>query len=124
MAEQQAQAPAANIFDQLTSKQKMGLAVGVAALIALLAGGWMWGQTPDYRVLYSNLSDRDGGAIIESLQQMNIPYKFAEGGGALLVPSNMVHEARLKLATQGLPKGGNVGFELMENQRFGITQFA
>jgi flagellar M-ring protein FliF len=69
-------------------------------------------------------SDRDGGAIIESLQQMNIPYKFAEGGGALMVPSNLVHEARLKLASQGLPKGGNVGFELMENQRFGITQFA
>jgi flagellar M-ring protein FliF len=75
-------------------------------------------------VLYSNLSDRDGGAIIESLQQMNIPYKFAEGGGALLVASNQVHEARLKLASQGLPKGGNVGFELMENQKFGITQFA
>jgi len=70
------------------------------------------------------LSDRDGGAIIESLQQMNIPYKFAEGGGALLVASNQVHEARLKLASQGLPKGGNVGFELMENQKFGITQFA
>lgn len=84
----------------------------------------MWGQTPDYRVLYSNLSDRDGGAIIESLQQMNIPYKFAEGGGALLVASNQVHEARLKLASQGLPKGGNVGFELIENQKFGITQFA
>jgi flagellar M-ring protein FliF len=114
----------ANRFNQLNFQQKMGLAVGVAALFALIAGMWMWGQTPDYRVLYSNLSDRDGGAIIESLQQMNIPYKFAEGGGALMVPSNLVHEARLKLASQGLPKGGNVGFELMENQRFGITQFA
>src|SRR3972149_12338257 len=114
----------ANRFNQLNLQQKMGLAVGVAALLALITGMWMWGQTPDYRVLYSNLSDRDGGAIIESLQQMNIPYKFAEGGGALLVPSSHVHEARLKLASQGLPKGGNVGFELMENQKFGTTQFA
>lgn len=122
MAEQENNA--INRFNQLNLQQKMGLAVGVAALFALIAGMWMWGQTPDYRVLYSNLSDRDGGAIIESLQQMNIPYKFAEGGGALMVPSNQVHEARLKLASQGLPKGGNVGFELMENQRFGITQFA
>jgi len=102
----------------------MGLAVGIAALIALLAGSWMWGQTPEYRVLYSNLSDRDGGAIIDSLQQQNIPYKFSEGGGALMIPANQVHEARLKLATLGLPKGGTVGFELMENQKFGITQFA
>lgn len=111
-------------LNQLNLQQMLGLGLGIAALFALIAGAWMWGQTPDYRVLYSNLSDRDGGAIIESLQQMNIPYKFAEGGGALLVASSQVHEARLKLASQGLPKGGNVGFELMENQKFGITQFA
>jgi flagellar M-ring protein FliF len=122
MAEQENNASSG--FNQLNFQQKMGLVVGVAALFALIAGLWMWGQTPDYRVLYSNLSDRDGGDIIVSLQQMNIPYKFAEGGGALMVPSNLVHEARLKLASQGLPKGGNVGFELMENQKFGITQFA
>lgn len=111
-------------LNQLNLQQIMGLAVGIAASIALISGAWMWGQAPDYRLLYSNLSDRDGGAIIESLQQLNIPYKFADGGGALMVPSNQVHEARLKLASQGLPKGGTVGFELMENQRFGITQFA
>lgn len=122
MAEQENNAT--NRFNQLNLQQKMGIAVATAALLAIIAGMWMWGQTPDYRVLYSNLSDRDGGAIIESLQQLNIPYKFAEGGGALMVPSNQVHEARLKLASQGLPKGGNVGFELMENQKFGITQFA
>ena len=111
-------------LNQLNPRQMISIAVGVAALIALLTSVWMWGQTPDYRVLYSNISDRDGGAIIESLQQLNVPYKFAEGGGALLVPSNLVYETRLKLATQGLPKGGTVGFELMENQKFGISQFA
>jgi flagellar M-ring protein FliF len=74
-------------------------------------------------VLYSNLSDRDGGAIIASLQQMNIPYKFAEGGGALMVAANKVPEARLRLASQGLPKGGSAGFELMDNQKFGTSQF-
>jgi flagellar M-ring protein FliF len=107
----------------LNGQQKMGFMVAVAATIAVLAGLWMWGQTPDYRVLYANLSDRDGGAIIESLQQQNIPYKFAEGGGALLVPGNLVHEIRLRLASQGLPKGGTVGFELMESQKFGTSQF-
>jgi flagellar M-ring protein FliF len=54
---------------------------------------------------------------------MNVPHKFADGGGAILVPADRVHDARLKLASQGLPKGGNVGFELMENQKLGVSQF-
>lgn len=113
----------AQILGRFSPQQVLSLLVVVAAMIAIVSGAWMWGQTPDYRVLYSNLSDRDGGAIIEALQQQNIPYKFAEGGGALLVPSAQVHEVRLRLASQGLPKGGTVGFELMENQKFGTSQF-
>src|SRR5690242_4486729 len=102
----------AQTLGSLGSRQNIALMVAVAGIIALIAGMWMWGQTPDYRVLYSNLSDRDGGAIIDSLQQQNIPYKFSEGGGALLVPADKVHEVRLRLASQGLPKGSLVGFEL------------
>ena len=97
--------------------------VALAAMVAILVGSWIWAQTPDYRVLYGSLSDRDGGAVVESLQKMNIPYKMAEGGGAILVPSGMVYEARLKLASQGLPKGGAVGFDLMDNMKIGVTQF-
>jgi flagellar M-ring protein FliF len=54
---------------------------------------------------------------------MGVPYKFTEGGGALMVPTKTVHETRLKLAGQGLPKSGFVGFELLENQRLGTSQF-
>jgi flagellar M-ring protein FliF len=108
---------------QLPAQKKVGLMLAAAVIIALIAGTWMWSQTPDYRVLYTNVSDQDGGAIISTLQQMNIPYKFSEGGGAILIPSNQVHEVRLHLASQGLPKGGLVGFEIMENQKFGSSQF-
>lgn len=106
----------------MPSQQKLGLMVAIATTVALLAGLWMWGQTPDFRVLYANMSERDGGAVIEALQQQNIPYKFSEGG-TLMVPSDKVHEVRLNMASQGLPKGGTVGFELMENQKFGTSQF-
>jgi flagellar M-ring protein FliF len=114
---------AQNFLSRMSSQQKMGLMLAVSAIIALVAGGWMWNQAPDYKVLFSNVSDRDGGAIIASLQKMNVPYKFADGGGAILVPASEVHDARLKLASEGLPKGGLVGFELMENQKFGTSQF-
>jgi len=99
------------------------LVLAASAAVAVMVAVWMWGQQPDYRVLFSNFSDRDGGAIVAELEKMNIPYKYAEGGGAVLVPADRVHDARLKLASQGLPKGGNVGFELMENQRLGSSQF-
>lgn len=110
-------------FAQSAAGRNLVLMVGAAMVIAVMAGVWMWSQQPDYRVLFSNFSDRDGGAIVASLQQLNIPYKYAEGGGAILVPAAQVHDARLKLASQGLPKGGNVGFELMENQKLGVSQF-
>ncbi|MHB1093184.1 flagellar basal-body MS-ring/collar protein FliF [Thiobacillus sp.] len=115
----------ANVMDftRTAGGRKIMLILGAAVIIAIMAAVWLWGQQPTYRVLFANFSDRDGGAIVAELEKMNIPYKYAEGGGALLVPADRVHDARLKLAAQGLPKGGNVGFELMENQKLGASQF-
>ena len=119
-----ATAPNPALLDQWRANPRLPLMLGVSALVAAVAAMWLWSRAPDYGVLYSNLSDRDGGAIIASLQQMNIPYKFTDGGGALLVAANKVPEARLRLAAQGLPKGGTMGFELLDNQKFGTSQFA
>ena len=116
-------APQLNILNMPGGQKKIAAIVALAVTIALAIGVWMWGNQPDYRVLFSNVSDQDGGAIIGALSQMNVPYKFADGGGAILVPADQVHEARLRLASQGLPRGGTVGFELMENQKLGISQF-
>ena len=110
-------------FTESNAARNLALAIGAALVVALMVGAWLWSQQPDYKVLFSNFTDRDGGAIVTSLQQMNVPYKFAEGGGAILVPASQVYDARLKLASQGLPKGGSVGFELMENQKLGVSQF-
>ncbi len=112
------------LLDQLRVQPQLPMIIATAAMVTAAAAFMLWGGKPDYKVLYSNVSDRDGGAIIASLQQMNVPYKFAEGGGAILVASDKVPEVRLRLATQGLPKGGGVSFELMDNQKFGTSQFA
>lgn len=110
-------------FVQSPTGRKLLAAVGAAAVMAIMAGVWMWSQKSEYKVLFSNYSDKDGGAIVASLQQLNVPYKYADGGVAILVPAEQVHDVRLKLAAQGLPKGGGVGFELMENQKLGVSQF-
>ncbi len=107
----------------LDRAQRMRLGVGVALLVAAAIAASVLGRQPDYRVLFANLSDKDGGAIVAQLSQMNVPYKHADGGGAILIPSDRVHDVRLRLATQGLPKGSVAGFELMESSKFGMTQF-
>lgn len=123
-----AQAPQTPGFGErllaLPAKAKLGLIGGIMALVAVMMGMAMFSnQGGDYKVLFANVSDKDGGAIIAQLSQMNIPYKYSEGGAAILVPADKVHDARLKLATAGLPRSGTTGFELMDSARFGITQF-
>ena len=82
--------------------------LGAAGLIAIVSSAWLWSSSPSYSVLFTNLSDRDGGAVIAQLSQLNLPYRNADGG-TILVPADKVHEARLKLASQGLPKGSVAG---------------
>lgn len=103
--------------------QRMRLGVGIVLFVAVGVIGLMMGRQAEWRVLYANLADKDGGAIVAQLSQMNIPYKHADGGGAILVPADKVHDTRLRLASQGLPKGSVAGFEMMESNRFGMTQF-
>jgi flagellar M-ring protein FliF len=110
-------------FARMDSAQKLKLGLGVLALLGVALAFFFMGRQPDWRVLYANLGDKDGGAIVAQLSQMNVPYKHAEGGGAILVPADKVHDTRLRLASQGLPKGSVTGFEQMESNRFGMTQF-
>ncbi|TCL02276.1 flagellar basal-body MS-ring/collar protein FliF [Sodalis ligni] len=112
------------MLERLRSHPKISAAIAAAAAIAVVVVLALWAKSPDYRVLYSNLSDRDGGDIVTQLTQMNIPYRFADQGSAVLVPAESVHEVRLKLAGLGLPKGGAVGFELLDQEKFGISQFS
>jgi flagellar M-ring protein FliF len=125
-----AQAPGQGIttlargFNQLSNTQKLGFLAALAVLIAVVTVAMLWARAPDFRILYSNLSDRDGGEVIAALTQLNVPYRVEQGGSVILVPSTEVPDLRLRLAAQGLPKGGAVGFELMDAQKFGVSQFA
>lgn len=102
---------------------KMLLAFGIAAIVAIISVVLMWSMGGKYKVVFSNFNDKDGGAIVAALEQMNVPYKLADGGASILVPDDQVYQTRLRLAAMGLPRAGNVGFELLENQKFGVSQF-
>lgn len=116
------------ILDQVIEKVKgMSLAtliIAGAASVAAIAAMSMWATSAEYQVMYSDLSDTDGGKIIDELQKRGIEYRFSNNGHTLLVPADQVHALRLQLAEAGLPQGGNVGYELLDQQGFGISQFA
>jgi flagellar M-ring protein FliF len=107
----------------LPTRSMLGLGIGVALLVAVAVALTLQQAKGDYKVLFAGLSDKDGGAVLAQLSQMNVPYRHADGGNAILVPAAQVHDVRLKLASAGLPKGSVGGFELMDNARFGQTQF-
>ena len=98
--------------------------IGIAAaLLAIMVVILLWSRTPAYGVLFSQIEDRDGGAIIAALEQMNVPYQLKDQGSAIYVPKGDVYKTRMNLAAQGLPRGGSVGYEIMDDLRFGASQF-
>lgn len=102
---------------------QIGILAGVAALLALLVVGALWLNTATYDVLYRGLAEADAGQMMDALQKANIPVKIDPRSGALMVPAHQVHEARLKLATQGLPRSTVNGLESLQQNSFGQSQF-
>lgn len=118
-----APANAQSFVERLRSNPRVPLIIAAAACVAIIAALLMWASSPDYRVLYSTLTQEDGGKIVAELDTMGVPYEFSENGQALLVPADRVNKLRMQLAEQGLPEASGVGYELMDEQSFGISQF-
>jgi flagellar M-ring protein FliF len=98
------------------------LGFGAAALAAVAVALALNGSKGDYKVLFAGLSDKDGGAVLAQLSTMNVPYRHSDGGAAILVPSDKVHDVRMKLGLMGLPKATIGGYEMLDTPKFGQTQ--
>ena len=111
-------------FNALPVMRQVGLMLGLAASVALGFYVVLWARTPEYSMLYGSMSDVEMAEVAAALDTAAIPYKLERGSGAITVPAENVHEARLKLASRGLPRGSGTGFELLdEKQGFGTSQF-
>ncbi len=113
-----------NLSDMSMLRQ-IGLLVGLAASVAIGFAVVLWSQQPDYRPLLGNLSGMDTNQVIETLNAADIPYTVEPNSGALLVKSDDLGRARMKLAAAGVaPSDGNVGFELLDKEQgLGTSQF-
>ncbi len=111
------------MLSKFTINQRMIILVALAGSVAGLIALTLWTQQPDMQVLFTNLGSEDAAAIIDKLKETKVPYETTGGGATVLVPSEQVHDLRLQLATQGLPHGGGVGFEIFDRTSIGMSEF-
>lgn len=112
-----------NLLNALPLSKKISLIFIIVLLGAGFAGIFYLGNQEDYQVLYNNLSPEDGGVIVTKLKERNIPYKIEANGTIVMVPTEKIYELRLSLAGDGLPRSGNVGYEIFDKTDFSTTQF-
>ncbi len=111
------------LINSLPLSKKISMIFVIVLVMAGFALMFFWANQENYKVLYSNLSQKDGSAIIADLKKRNIPYKVDANGAIISVPADKVYELRLSMAGEGIPNGGNVGFEIFDHPDFKTTRF-
>jgi flagellar M-ring protein FliF len=108
-------APARGLLETLPALRQVGLLGGVAAAVAAAIWLVIWSQGQNYSVLYGQLSERESGQVMDALTAAGIEYKLSPSG-AVTVPESKVQEARIRLASQGLPQSDSMGIEMIQKE--------
>ena len=111
------------IWKELGLNQKVTVMAAAFAVFAALIAVLIWGGRTDYSLLYGNLDTAEAGRVTQALDSSSVQYKISQGGGAIYVPSSQVHQMRMQLATQGIPKGEGIGYELLDKNTLGMSDF-
>ena len=112
------------IWRHLGVNQKVSIVFALLLTVVVIGGLFYWSSRPDYRLLYTGVSLKDAAAMQEKLADAKIPVQLKDSGRAIYVPSKDVYRGRVLLAAVGLPKESSIGFEIFEQPKFGLTDFA
>lgn len=110
-------------FASMPLSRKIAMGAVLFVVISLFGGIIIWSNMVEYRPLYTGLSQEDAAQVVSRLKELKVPYKLENGGSGVSVPMEKVYELRLSMASEGLPKGGGVGFEIFNKSEFGTTEF-
>lgn len=80
-------------------------------------------RVADHQLLYANLTETDAASVVNWLKGQRVSYTLKNGGRNIWIPADRIYETRLDLASNGLPSGGGVGYEVFDNQSFALTDY-
>src|SRR6056297_2989297 len=111
------------LWGNLDNKAKIMIGAGTVLMLVVFGYLIVSGDSTVYTPLYTDVVQEDAGKIVNSLKEKNIPYRLTNNGSTIEVPEAQVHQARIDLASEGLPHQGVVGFEIFDQSNFGTTDF-
>lgn len=110
-------------FAVLSLTRKITLFAVLGLILAGLITVTAISSKSEYQVLYAGLSPEDSGTILGKLKEKKILFRIGQNGSSILIPKEKVYETRMELASQGLPQGGGVGFEIFDGTKLGMSEF-
>ncbi|MDH3826585.1 MAG: flagellar basal-body MS-ring/collar protein FliF, partial [Desulfobacterales bacterium] len=113
-----------NLFKSISIGKRIALLIIAVGFVAGFVFLMNWAGNPEFHPLYTNLDANDAGTILNRLKEQKIPYRLSANGSTILIPQKKIYEIRMELASEGLPHGGSIGFELFDNTKLGMTEFA
>ena len=111
-------------FSNLSLGKKITLVTLILGSMAGFAFLMNWTGKAEFQPLYGQLDAEDASAILSKLREQKIEYRIASNGSTILIPQELIYETRMQLASEGIPRGSGVGFEIFDNTKLGMTAFA
>jgi flagellar M-ring protein FliF len=111
-------------FSTLSIRARVAFGVGLTLILGFVCLATWFTLRADYAALGGELRPADAAEITAALSRWAVPYRFDQDGKTLLVPAERVYETRMRLAAEGVPKGGSGGFEMFKDSDYGVTEFA
>lgn len=111
------------LWKELGINQKVSLSLAILAVVGVVVGLLVWANRPRLQLLYGGLSPKEMGEVTKAVEALSVPYEIRSGGASIYVRSKDVHTTRMKLASDGIPSGGGVGYEIFDSGSFGISNF-
>ena len=111
------------IWTELGTPQRWIVSAAALAVVAGIGALLFWAQSPDMKLLYGKLGEKEASEVVAVLEEKNIQFELRGGGTSIYVPANDVYRVRMDLAAKGLPNSDGVGFEIFDRSNFGISDF-